>query len=272
MTQFHCYAIIKMKGWPKGVSEGVIKEQKARKKFWESIGIEGRRTVLSRVSLLPAEATTVRDAPSLALAYCPLSSPGGAGTTCGHSCSSPVSSWEDQVSLQQETRGEGTSWVPSPRSQTFLFQGAKLPFTTTPRVPVVWGGKPSISSLLPFFPCSAETGQDLIQPCWRLRELRPCCQSLYCCGLTDQLAAGIHELNRGLCHHSLNQLLSLKVAPQVAFSFLKHQLRWPQNHVKCLYYPGNWHLLPAVSVLSGPVGTAWVTTKSKLSPSVSCQH
>lgn len=45
MTRFHCYAIIKMKGWHGGVSEGVIEEQKARKNIFseKSIGREGRR-------------------------------------------------------------------------------------------------------------------------------------------------------------------------------------------------------------------------------------
>lgn len=99
MTRFHCYAIIKMKGWHEGVSEGVIKEEKAREKylFWEEYWKRRQKAALSWPgSLLPAEATAVRDAPSLALAYCPLSSPGGAETTCGHSCPSPVSSSGDQ--------------------------------------------------------------------------------------------------------------------------------------------------------------------------------
>lgn len=55
MTRFHCYAIIKMKGWHGGVSEGVIKEQKAREKISFQRRVveekaEGRRTVLARVS------------------------------------------------------------------------------------------------------------------------------------------------------------------------------------------------------------------------------
>lgn len=54
MTRFHCYAIIKMKGWHGGVSEGVIKEEKAREKicFLRRILEEKAEgsTVLARVS------------------------------------------------------------------------------------------------------------------------------------------------------------------------------------------------------------------------------
>lgn len=199
---------------------------------------EGRGTVLTTVSP-PSWSCCCERCPFLSPGLLPSWSSWGAGTTCGRSCPSPISSSGDQVSLHQETKGEGTSWVPSPGSQASLHQGAKLPFTSRPCILVAWGGKPSISSLLPLFPCSGEQWQDLIQPCCRLMKLRPCCQSLCCCGLTDKLAAGIHELSRAFWHYSLKQLSSLKVAPQVAVSILKHQLRWPQNHVKCPYYPGN---------------------------------
>lgn len=186
---------------------------------------EGREGQSCPGSLLPAEATAVRDAPSLALAYFPLGSPGGAGTTCGHSCLFPVSSWGDQVSLHQETKGEGNSWVPSPRSQAFLCQGAKLPSPAeASHVPHVsqWPDVEKHPSPVSFLYSSAvlRGGRNLIQPCWRLRELRPCCSHFTAVGWL-----GIHELNRGLCHHSQKQLLSLKVAPKVVFSLLKHQLR-----------------------------------------------
>lgn len=164
-------------------------------------------------------------------------------------------------------KDEGSSWepsIPSPGSQASLHQQATCPYGLR------W--KTIHLQSLSFIPCSAERWQDVIQPCWRLRELRACCQSLCCCGLTDKLADGIHEPSTGLCYYSLKQLSSLKVAPEVAFSLLKHHLRWSQNNAKCSYYSGNQHLLPAVWILPGPVGTAWVITKSKLSLSVSCLY
>lgn len=167
--------------WKAGIKEPV-KESSKKKRPGENIfsekGPEQKaegRTALARVSP-PSWSHCCERCPFLSPGLLPPRFSWGAGTTCDHSYPSPISSSEDQVSLHQKTKGEGTSWVASPGSQTFLCQGAKLPLISRPCVPVACGRKPPISSLLPLFPGSPERWQGLIQPCWRLKELRPSCK------------------------------------------------------------------------------------------------
>lgn len=212
-----------MKGW----CEGVIREEKVRKKNsfpQEEVAKDKAEGQSLPGPLLPAEAAAARDAPSSPLAHHPLAPFGGLG---------PL------------------RFTPIPLLSPY--QETKCPFTMRPSVPLpgdhasLWPEVENCPSPASFLPPKWWEVAGACPPLLQAEEQRACshasatrptsAESLprvghfmpLCCVLIGKLAAGIHEQSTGLCHCSLKQPSSLKVTPQVAFSLLKHQLKWSQN-------------------------------------------
>lgn len=169
-------------------------------------------------SLLPPKAAAARDAPSFTLAHHPPAPLGGLGLLLF----TPV----PLLSPRQETKCPFTRRpsVPSPGYHVPLWPEVENDPSPASCLPPHWqevaGAHPPLLQAEEQCACSraSTTGLMSAESVPQVGHFAP-----RRCGLTGQLAAGVHEQSTGLHHCSLKQPSS----PQawVAFSLLNHQLK-----------------------------------------------